>query len=123
MKELDILHAADLEYRGWKPLKAGLSVASNLPPSDDAARTTLASLRLLPSFWDIDIYGEYTAKFNEDIKQNIFNGSESIVGQGFLRKPEFLSRFSFTYLVNINITTTLLSLRRMEQSFIILRHL
>jgi hypothetical protein len=57
-------------------------VASNLPNSDDVARTTLASLRVLPSFWNIDIYGEYTAKFNEDIKQNIFNGSESIVGQG-----------------------------------------
>jgi hypothetical protein len=85
----DILHAADLEYRGWKPLKAGLSVASNLPPSDDAARTTMASLRLLPSFWDIDIYGEYTAKFNEDIKQNIFNGSESIVGQGFYGNLNF----------------------------------
>jgi hypothetical protein len=85
----DILHAADLEYRGWKPLKAGLSVASNLPPSDDVARTTMASLRLLPSFWDIDIYGEYTAKFNEDIKQNIFNGSESIVGQGFYGNLNF----------------------------------
>ena len=79
----DILHAADLEYRGWKPLKTGVTVASNLPPSDDVARTTLASLRMLPSFWNIDIYTEYTAKFNEDIKQDIFNGSESIVGQGF----------------------------------------
>lgn len=88
-ERLDILHAADLEYRGWKPLKAGLSVASNLPPSDDVARTTMASLRLLPSFWDFDIYGEYTAKFNEDIKQNIFNGSESIVGQGFYGNLNF----------------------------------
>lgn len=82
-ERLDILHAADLEYRGWGPLKAGLTVASNLPTSDDVARTTMASLRVLPSFWDIDVYAEYTAKFNEDIKQNIFNGSESIVGQGF----------------------------------------
>ena len=85
----DILHAADLEYRGWKPLKAGVSVASNLPPSDEAARTTLASLRILPSFWNVDIYGEYTAKFNEDIKQDIFNGSESIVGQGFYGNMNF----------------------------------
>ena len=79
----DILHAADLEYRGWQPLKAGVTVASNLPPSEEDARTTLASLRILPSFWDIDIYTEYTAKFNEDIKQNIFKGDETIVGQGF----------------------------------------
>ena len=61
----------------------------NLPPSDEAARTTMASLRLLPSFWNVDIYGEYSAKFNEDIKQNIFNGSESIVGQGFYGNLNF----------------------------------
>lgn len=85
----DILHAVDLEYRGWKPLKTGVTVASNLPPSEDIANTTMASLRLLPSFWDIDIYGEYSAKFNEDIKQNIFNGSETIVGQGFYGNLNF----------------------------------
>lgn len=85
----DILHAADLEYRGWKPLKTGLTVASNLSPSDEVARTTMASLRVLPSFWDIDIYGEYTAKFNEDINQEIFNGSETIVGQGFYGNLNF----------------------------------
>ena len=85
----DILHAADLEYRGWKPVKAGVTVASNLPPSDEIARTTLASLRVMPSFWNVDIYGEYCAKFNEDIKQDIFNGSESIVGQGFYGNLNF----------------------------------
>jgi hypothetical protein len=85
----DILHAVDLEYRGWRPVKAGVTVASNLPPSDDVARTTMASLRVLPSFWDIDIYGEYTAKFNQDIKQNVFNGSETIVGQGFYGNLNF----------------------------------
>jgi hypothetical protein len=85
----DILHALDLEYRGWRPLKVGATVASNLPPSEEAARTTLASLRLLPSFWNIDMYAEYIAKFNEDIKQSIFNGSESIVGQGFYGNLNF----------------------------------
>jgi len=85
----DILHALDLEYRGWRPLKVGATVASNLPPSEETARTTLASIRALPSFWNIDIYTEYTAKFNEDIKQNIFNGSESIVGQGFYGNLNF----------------------------------
>ncbi len=85
----DILHAADLEYRGWRPVKAGVSVASNLPPSDEIARTTLTSLRVMPSFWNVDIYGEYCAKFNEDIKQDIFNGSESIVGQGFYGNLNF----------------------------------
>lgn len=85
----DILHALDLEYRGWRPLKVGATVASNLPPSEETARTTLASLRVLPSFWNIDMYAEYTAKFNEDIKQNIFKGSESIVGQGFYGNLNF----------------------------------
>ncbi len=92
----DILHAADLEYRGWKPLKTGLTVASNLPPSDDAARTTLASLRVLPSFWNVDIYGEYTAKFNEDINQDIFNGSETIVGQGVYGNLNFYLGIALT---------------------------
>jgi len=85
----DILHAADLEYRGWTPVKAGLTIASNLPPSEDVANTTVASVRVMPSFWNIDIYGEYTTKFNEDIKQNIFNGSENIVGQGFYGNLNF----------------------------------
>jgi len=85
----DILHAADLEYRGWRPLKVGATIASNLPPSEETARTTLASIRALPSFWNVDIYTEYTVKFNEDIKQNIFSGSESIVGQGFYGNLNF----------------------------------
>ena len=106
----DILHAADLEYRGWKPVKTGLTVASNLPPEDDLARTTMASLRVMPSFWDIDIYGEYTAKFNEDIRQNIFNGSETIIGQGFYGNLNFyLDKLSllgeYKYYDNISFTS------------------
>ena len=85
----DILHAIDLEYRGWRPLKVGATVASNLPPSEETARTTLASVRAIPSFWNIDIYTEYTTKFNEDIKQNVFNGSEPIIGQGFYGNLNF----------------------------------
>jgi hypothetical protein len=79
----DILHAADLEFKGWKPLKIGTTVASNSPDVEGVAKTTMASFRAIPSFWNIDIYTEYTAKFNNDIKQNTFNGEESIVGQGF----------------------------------------
>ena len=85
----DILHALDLEYRGWRPLKVGATLASNLPPTEGVARTTMASLRMLPSIWNIDIYAEYTAKFNEDIKQNILKGSEPIVGQGFYGNLNF----------------------------------
>lgn len=79
----DILHAADLEYRGYKHLRIGATVASNIPETDGTARTTMAALRLIPSFWNFDIYAEYSAKFNNDIKQNVFKGDEPIVGQGF----------------------------------------
>lgn len=79
----DILHAVDLEYRNWKPLKIGATVASNLPPLEEQARTTMASVRILPSFWNLDMYAEYTAKFNEATLQNALNGSGSIVGEGF----------------------------------------
>lgn len=85
----DILHAVDLEYRNWKPIKIGATVASNLPPSDEIARTSMASIRLLPSFWNIDMYAEYTVKFNEDILQNNLGGSGSIVGEGFYGNINF----------------------------------
>ena len=85
----DILHAADLEYRNWKWLKLGATVATNQPPTDEIARTTMASFRLLPSFWNIDMYAEYTTKFNEDILQNNLNGSGAIVGEGFYGNINF----------------------------------
>ena len=85
----DILHAVDLEYRDWKFLKLGATAASNFPPTDEIARTTMASVRLLPSFWDIDMYFEYTAKFNEDILQDNLNGSGSIVGEGLYGNINF----------------------------------
>jgi len=79
----DILHLADIEYRNLKWLKLGGTYASNLPPVDDIARTDMASLRALPSFWNIDIYTEYGVKMNADVQENAFNNSESIIGQGF----------------------------------------
>jgi hypothetical protein len=85
----DILHAVDLEFKGWKPLKIGTTVATNIPETEGLANTTMASIRAVPSFWNIDIYGEYTAKFNSDVKQNVFNDDESIVGQGFYGNLNF----------------------------------
>jgi len=85
----DILHAVDLEYKGWRFLQLGASMATNLPATDGIARTTMAAFRLLPSFWNFDIYAEYTAQFNDDIKQKIFKGNESIVGQGFYGNLNF----------------------------------
>ena len=85
----DILHAVDVEYRNWKSLKFGATVALNQPPSDEIAKTTMASFRILPSIWNFDLYAEYTAKFNEDILQNNLNGSGSIVGQGIYGNLNF----------------------------------
>jgi len=78
----DILHSVDLEYKGWRPLRLGTTLASNLPGNENLARTTMASLRALPSFWNIDIYAEYSVQMNSDIEKNVFMGEESIVGQG-----------------------------------------
>ncbi len=85
----DILHAADLEFKGWNPLEVSATVASNIPETEGVAKTTMASFRAVPSFWNIDIYGEYTAKFNSDVKKSVFNDEESIVGQGFYGNLNF----------------------------------
>ena len=79
----DIFHLADIEYRNIKWLKLGGTYASNLPPVEGIARTDMASLRALPSFWNIDVYTEYGVKMNSDIQKNAFNDSESIIGKGF----------------------------------------
>jgi len=90
----DILHAADLEYKVIRELKFGGSFASNTPESG-AARTMLGSVRIQPSIWNFDFYGEYGLKRNSEIKidnsenigkayyagANFYYGSLSIVGE------------------------------------------
>jgi len=78
----DILHAADLEYRGIKKLKLGFSLASNIPGEESASNTALASLRFDTKLWNFDIYGEYGVKHNKDISDQISNGEEAKVGDG-----------------------------------------
>jgi hypothetical protein len=85
----DILHLADLEYRYIKWLKIGGTYASNLPPVDGLARTDMAALRLIPSFWNIDMYAEYGIKMNSDIEKSKFNNSESLIGKGFYGNLNF----------------------------------
>ena len=85
----DILHLLDLEYRKLKWLKLGGTYASNLPPTEGVANTNMATVRLLPSFWNIDIYTEYGVKTNSDIQKNVFNDTESIIGQGFYGNLNF----------------------------------
>ena len=86
----DILHAFDLEYRGLKKLKVGFTFASNQPDVDGAARTRLMSLRLEPSIWNFDFYGEFGVKQNDDDKQTYFSKSKSaIVGKAIYGGTNF----------------------------------
>ncbi len=85
----DILHAVDLQYRGFDIIKFGTSFASNQPAIDGIARTTLASFRVQPSIWNFDGYAEYGIKNNKDIQEQIFNNSESKIGEAFYGSLNF----------------------------------
>ena len=85
----DILHAADLQYTGFDFIKLGTTFASNLPPTDGVARTSLASLRIQPSYWNFDGYAEYGIKSNKDIQSQIFNDDEWKIGEAFYGSLNF----------------------------------
>jgi hypothetical protein len=85
----DILHAADLQYNGFDIIKLGTTFASNLPPIDGIARTTLASMRVQPSIWNFDGYAEYGIKNNKDIQLQIFNDDEWKIGEAFYGSLNF----------------------------------
>jgi len=63
----NILHGADLEFRGLKYLTTGMSFVSNLPPNGKS-RDMLAAFRAAPRFDNFDMYFEGGARFNKDIK-------------------------------------------------------
>lgn len=93
----DILHAVDIEYRGLSGLQLGGSFASNQPDINGVARTTLASMRVQPSIWNFDFYLEYGIKQNEDVKRNVFNDKEEMIGEAFYGSMNFyLGSFSFS---------------------------
>lgn len=79
----DILYLADLEYRGFKWLKGGLTFASNKPDLPGVANTDIGSLRLQTSIGSLDGYVEYGLKKNSDIQSGAFNGVENFAGKGF----------------------------------------
>jgi hypothetical protein len=92
----DILHAVDVEYRGLRSLQIGGSFASNQPDINGVARTSMASLRIQPSVWNFDFYLEYGVKQNEDVKRNVFNNTEEIIGEAIYGSMNFyLGSFSF----------------------------
>ena len=106
----EIFHAADLEFRGWKHLRAGVTYASNDPDINSVAKTSMGAVRLAPSFWNIDIYTEYSVLQNNDIEQNAFNGDEWKIGEGFYGNLNFyFGSFSllgeYKYYDNISFTS------------------
>lgn len=84
----DILHAFDLEYRGLDFLNLGASYAINIPEDQNSSRTSLASVRMEPSFWNFDIYTEYAVKLNQTIRKQIL-GNDQIAGRGFYGNLNF----------------------------------
>ncbi len=88
----DILHAADLEYKIMQNLKIGGSFASN-DPEEDVARTMVGSLRIQPSVWNFDFYGEFGLKQNNDIRKNVFNNTINNVGEAWYAGANFYYGF------------------------------
>lgn len=96
-KRIDLLHAADLEYRGTSWLRAGATFALNQPEDKTAAPTRIAALRLQTTLWNVDLYGEYAFRQNSDVTRNAFQGEESIIGEGlYLNADFFLGSFSLS---------------------------
>jgi hypothetical protein len=84
----DILHALDLEYKVFNNLKLGGSFASN-KPDNNAAKTMIGSLRIQPSLWNFDFYGEYGLKRNNDIKRNNFFNAANNIGKAYYMGANF----------------------------------
>jgi len=94
-RRTNILHAVDLAYKGFEYMRAGATFASNQPDASGVARTRLLAARLEPSIGNLDLYGEYGIKQNNDIKEMVFQGSESIVGRALYSSLSFFyDRFS-----------------------------
>jgi len=96
----DILHAADLEYRGIKKLKLGFSFASNISENENDAATNLLGFRITPSLSFADIYAGYALKTNNDFRKLNFENNSKIVGRGFYSNINF-------YYENLSILTEL----------------
>ena len=85
----DIIHAADLQYNGLDFIKLATTFASNQPNIEGVSRTTLASFRLQPSYWNFDGYAEYGIKSNKDIQSQVFNNDEWKIGEAYYGSLNF----------------------------------
>lgn len=78
----NIIHAADIEYRGIKFLKMGATYSLNIADDISLPKTQLASIRFQPSYEFFDSYFEYGFKLNDDIKNAAFGDNETFIGKG-----------------------------------------
>jgi len=106
----DILHAADLEFRGIKKFKMGLSITSNSSDNSNDASTNLIGARVASNFNFMDLHSEFGIKQNKDIKKNIFNNDREIIGKAFYTNLNvYYNNFSISgevkYYDNFNFTS------------------
>lgn len=85
----EVLHAIDLSYNKFDFLKIGTTFATNISSAEGVANTSLASLRVQPSYWNFDGYLEYGIKNNKDIKSRIFDDNEWRIGEAFYGSINF----------------------------------
>ena len=85
----DILHAFDLSYNNFSFIKPGITFATNLPAIEGIANTSLASLRIQPTYWNFDGYAEYGIRSNKDIQSQVFNDDEWKIGEAFYGSLNF----------------------------------
>jgi hypothetical protein len=78
----DILYLTDLEYKGLKFIRGGVTFASNKSEVEGLSNTHLGSVRVQTSFAGFEGYFEYGLKKNSDYSSSIFANSENFVGKG-----------------------------------------
>ncbi|MCB0730583.1 MAG: hypothetical protein KDC88_06080 [Ignavibacteriae bacterium] len=106
----DILHAIDLEFKGIKKIKLGLSLASNNSENRDDAATNLFGARFSSNFSFFDFHTEYALKTNNDIKESIVKNERNIIGRALYSNLNFYYEdFSvvteYKYYDNFNFTS------------------
>ena len=85
----EFVHAVDLEYRGIKKIKAGISFASNTSENSAKSVNNILGFRIAPNFSFMDIYSEYAIRMNSNLKKEVFNNNRNTVGKAFYANLNF----------------------------------
>jgi len=106
----DLIHAFDIEYRGIKKLKFGVSAAKNIPENQTISRETFYSLRIAPRIWNFDLYSELGIKTDSDANMKKLNDNSEISGQAFYGGTNFflhswVLRAEFKYYDHFNFSS------------------